>query len=122
MRYGIYLARIETHITITGDGWLHSETTFNKSYGPNDRGSPEQREIRKGQLTKSQMHELAAALSGWEKLSTQYGGVPDGGHIEFRYGDKLITGGSAVPDQVTLAHSKINTFANSFPVVSPPNQ
>jgi len=80
LRYGVYLARTETHTTITPDGLLRSVRTENKSYGPNDIGAQHARhEIREGRLTSAECAELAAMFTGWETLSDQpYGGVADG--------------------------------------------
>jgi hypothetical protein len=120
LRSGVYLARLETRTTITPDGLMRSVLTTGKSYGPNDLDPKhERREIREGRLTPGQMAELAALFAGWESLSDQeYGGVPDGGHVQIRYGDKSVSGGSAVPKQVRDVQIRISELAATMPVVA----
>jgi predicted small secreted protein len=119
VRYGIYLARLEVHTTITSDGLLRSARTQNKSYGPRDIDpKPERTEIREGRLTPEQMKELAALFAGWDSLSNApYGGVPDGGDIRILYGEKAVSGGSAAPRQVWDVKARISELAARMPVV-----
>lgn len=117
LRYGVYLARIEIQTTITPDGLLHSVRTDNKSYGPNDIGAQHERhEIREGRLTPAQCAELANMFTGWETLSDQpYGGVADGPDVHLRYGDKTVSGGSALPPQVQAIQRRITDLATQMP-------
>ena len=74
------------------------------------------RTTREGRLTPDQMAGLARLFDGWERLSDRpYGGVPDGGTIRLRYGDKTVTGGSRVPRQVRDAHLLIREIAATMP-------
>lgn len=121
MRFEIYLARLDHRITVSPDGILRSVETVNKSYGPNDLDPARQRiEVREGRLTAEQMAELTRLLMGWDSLSSQpYGGVPDGGDVTIRYGDKTVSGGSEVPRQVTAVRIRLRQLARSMPVVTP---
>jgi hypothetical protein len=121
MHYGIYLARLDLHITVSPDGLLRSVRTDNKSYGGNDVDPKHERvEIREGKLTAEQMADLAHLFADWDSLSSHpYGGVPDGGEIKIRYGDKTVSGGSAVPKQVTDVRVRLSELAQSMPVVKP---
>ena len=121
LRHGVYLARIEIHTTITPGGQLRSVRTEGKSYGPRDIDPKlERRDVRQGQLTPEQMAELAALFTGWESLSSlPYGGVPDGGHTELRYGDKIVSGGSDVPKQKRAKISPSRSSALTRPVIVP---
>ena len=119
VHYGIYLARLDVHTTISPGGLLRRERTENKSYGPNDIDPKNERiEIRQGRLTREQMASLAALFAGWDSLSDKpYPGVPDGGDVKIRYGDKTVSGGSSVPEQVRAVHARIDELAETMPVV-----
>src|SRR5688572_19769169 len=113
--WGIYLARLESRTTITADGRLRQVRLENKSDGPGISGVRIER--REGRLTPEQMDKLAALFEGWQSLSGErYGGVPDGGHIRLRYGQKTVKGGSATP-QVWTIQLCIDELAAGFPVV-----
>lgn len=100
LTYGIHLARLETHITVTSNGFLRSVRTENKKYGPNDN-VVEDVTVREGHLTPAEMHELADLFADWKSLSsTTYGGVADGLEITVRYGSDTVSGGSEIPKQV----------------------
>jgi hypothetical protein len=126
VRYGIYLAGIEDTTTITPTGLLRSVRIMGKSYGPGDgvarAGIGPQVEVRQGQLTEKQMEELARLFIGWGSLSDKYGTVADGPEVEFRYGEKRIEGGSALPKQVWDAYHTIKTLAESMPRLDPTTQ
>jgi hypothetical protein len=119
LRYGIYLARLEIHTTIAPDGSLRSARTVNKSYGVNDIDPKHARtEIRAGILTAAQVDKLTALFAGWESLSDKpYGGAPDGGNVRIRYGEKTVSGGSAVPDQVEQVRRYVTDLAATMPIV-----
>ena len=119
LHYGIYLARLDIRVTVSAEGVLRSVRTDNKSYGGNDIDPKNERvEVREGKLTAEQIAELANLFTGWDSLSTTpYGGVPDGGDISIRYGEKTVSGGSAVPKQVEDARIQLMEFARSMPAV-----
>ena len=119
LRYGVYLARIEIHTTITPDGSLRSVRTDNKSYGPDDIDPKnEHRVTRQGRLTPEQIADLASMFVGWESLSEdRYGGVADGGDIQLRYGDRTVSGGSETPKQVWDILGRISELVSKMPVV-----
>jgi hypothetical protein len=119
MRDGVHLARIEHRITVSSDGNLRSVRTDNKSYSGNDIDPRHERvEIREGQLTPEQVADLAALFANWDSLSPErYNGVPDGRDVSIRYGDKTVSGGSAVPKQVTDARVRLMQVARSMPFV-----
>ncbi len=119
LHFGLYLQRFDDRTTITADGLLRSLRTQNKSYGPKDLDPKYERiEIREGRLTPQQMSELAALFANWDSLSSErYGGVPDGGDIEIRYGDKIVRGGSAVPAAVRAVQTRISDLGRAMPVV-----
>jgi hypothetical protein len=119
MRHRVYLFRHDVHTTITPDGLLRSVQIHNKTYGPGDADPKSERvEVREGHLTPQQMGELAAMFEGWESYATtRYGGVPDGGEIELRYGDKTVAGGSATPERVWEIDRHINELTRKMPVV-----
>ena len=121
LRYGIYLARLDVRATITSDGLLRCVQTLNKSYGGNDIHPKHERiEICQGRLTAAQMAELARLFAGWDSLSSEpFGGVPDGGEVSIRYGDKTVSGGSGVPKQVSDVRVRISEFAAAMPFVEP---
>jgi hypothetical protein len=79
LHYGIYLARLDLRITISGDGVLRSVRTDNKSYDGKDIDATRERiEIREGRLTDEQMADLARLFAGWSSLSSKpYSGVPN---------------------------------------------
>ncbi|MFI5379616.1 MAG: hypothetical protein ACHRHE_09990 [Tepidisphaerales bacterium] len=118
---GIYLARLDVHTTVTPEGRVRRVFTQGVSYGPNDRPGSPQVEIREGQLSAAQMAELAQLFAGWESLSDQYDGVPDGPEVVFRYGDKQIRGGM-LPRQVWTAYKRIEQLAELMPRVGPTTQ
>lgn len=119
VQYDIYLARLSAHVTITPDGLLRSVRTENKRHGANDK-SVERTEIRQGKLTPEQIVELTQFFAGWRTLSDKpYGGVPDGGHIAIRYGDKTVSGGSDTPKQVWDVYRRIKELARSMPRIEP---
>jgi hypothetical protein len=118
LRHAVYLARIEVHTTITPDGRLRQVRIDNKSWGPNDLDPKyERRVIREGRLTPQQMRDMAASFVGWESLAGRYSGVPDGGEISLRYGDKTVSGGSATPKQVWDIQKRIDDVAMKMPVL-----
>jgi hypothetical protein len=119
LRYGIYLARLDLRVTISAEGALRSVRTDNKSYGTGDIDPKNERvEVREGKLTAEQIADLSNLFAGWDSLSTtSYGGVPDGGDVSIRYGDKTVSGGSAVPKQVEDARIHLMELARSMPVV-----
>lgn len=121
LHYGIYLARFDVSTTVTPDGLLRSVRTSNKSYGPNDLDPKFQRvEIREGRLTPQQVADLARLFAGWDALSAKpYGGVPDGGDVTIRYGDKTVSGGSEVPGQVSSVRARLDELTATMPVVKP---
>lgn len=118
LRSSLYLARHESHTTISPSGRLHNVTTWNKTYGPDDRAGPSKTEVRDGQLTSAQMVELVRMFRGWDSLSGAYGGVPDGGDVEIKYGDKRVTGGSGLPKQILTIEQRIRQLAESMPRTS----
>jgi hypothetical protein len=120
LRHGVYPARIEIHITTIADGQLRSVRTDGKSYGARDTDPKiERREVRQGQLTLEQIADLAALFIGCESLySLPYGGVPDAGHTELRYGDKVVSGGSEVPKQVRASSRASARWLRRMPVVA----
>lgn len=119
LHYSIYLARHDLRITVSADGLLRSVRTDNKTYGPNDLDPKHERvEVREGQLTAEQTADLARLFANWDALSPKpYPGVPDGGDLSLRYGDKTVSGGSAVPKQVTDIRLRLTELAQSMPVV-----
>jgi hypothetical protein len=117
VRDSVYLARIEAHTTVGPTGLLHRTRTFGKTYGPNERDVGMRTEVNEGQLTPGQMAELAAIFAGWDNLADKYQGVVDGPEIEFRYGEKRIVGGSAMPEKVWGAYQRIQELADSMPRV-----
>ncbi|HEY0007236.1 MAG TPA: hypothetical protein VGB55_00805 [Tepidisphaeraceae bacterium] len=121
LRYGIYLARLDHRIAVSTDGTLRSVQTTNKSYGGNDIDPKNERvEVREGKLSTEEVIDLARLFADWDSLSkTPYSGVPDGGDISIRYGDRTVTGGSEVPQQVTDIHHRLMELARSMPVVKP---
>jgi hypothetical protein len=121
LHYGIYLARLDLQVTVSAEGVLRSVRTENKSYGTGDIASKKERvEVREGKLTSKQIAELANLFTGWDSLSTTpYGGAPDGGDISIRYGDKTVSGGSAVPKQVEDARIHLMELARSMPLAKP---
>ena len=121
LHYGIYLARHDLRITVSPDGLLRSVRTDGKSYGPNDTDPKHERvEIREGQLTAEQIADVARLFADWDSLSSDsYGGVADGGNVSIRYGDKRVSGGSAVPPQVTDVQARLIELAGSTPFVKP---
>ena len=121
LHYGIYLARLDLRITVSPEGMLRSVGTENKSYGGNDIDPKHERvEIREGKLTADQIADLARLFTDWDSLSTTpYGGVPDGGVISIRYGEKTVSGGSEVPKEVTDARIRLMELARSMPMVKP---
>lgn len=121
LHYGIYLARLDLRITLSAEGMLRSVRTDNKSYGTGDIDPRNERvEVREGKLTAEQTAKLAGLFTDWDALSTTpYGGVPDGGNISIRYGDRTVSGGSAVPKQVEDARIHLMELARSMPVVLP---
>jgi hypothetical protein len=122
LRYGVYLARIEIHTTVSPDGHVHRLRTDNKSYHPNDNPGRAKIEVRDGRLTPDQMTELARLFSGWESLDAEYNGVVDGPDIEFTYGEKRIHGGS-LPKKAAQAMERVEELAQSMPAVgAPPGQ
>jgi hypothetical protein len=118
---GIYLARLELHVAVSTEGVLRSVRTENKSYGTGDIDPKNERaEVREGKLTAEQTAKLASLFTDWDSLSTTpYGGVPDGGDISIRYGDKTISGGSAVPKLVEDARIHLKELAGSMPLAKP---
>lgn len=121
LHYGISLARLDLHITVSREGVLRSVRTDNKSYGSNDVDPKNERvEIRQGRLTGEQMADLARLFAEWDLLSSKpYGSVADGGDVSIRYGEKTVSGGSEVPKQVTDARIRLMEFGQSMPVVKP---
>ena len=121
LHYGIYLARLDLRIAVSPEGVLRSVRTDNKSYGTGDIDPKNERvEVREGKLTAEQIAELANLFTVWDSLSTRpYGGVPDGGNISIRYGDKTVSGGSAVPKQVEDARIHLMELARSMPLAKP---
>jgi hypothetical protein len=121
LHYSVYLARSDIHITASPDGLLRSVRTESKSWGGNDANPKHERvEIREGRLTPAQVAELSRLFTGWDTLSsTPYGGVPDGGALSIRYGDKTVSGGSGVSQQVEDARTRISDLAASIPIVKP---
>jgi hypothetical protein len=121
LHYGIYLARLDLRITVSRDGVLRSVRTDNKSYGTGDIDPKNERvEVREGKLSTEQIAELASLFTDWDSLSTTpYGGEPDGGDISIRYGDKTVSGGSAVPKQLEDARIQLMELARSMPVAKP---
>jgi hypothetical protein len=121
LHYRVYTARLGTRITVSPDGLLRSIHTANKSYGGNDIDPKlEGVEIREGRLTLKQMADLARLPEGWSLLSSKpYGGVPDGGDVTVRYGDKTVSGGSHVPQQVTDVRARLSELARSMPLAKP---
>jgi hypothetical protein len=117
LHYGIYLARLDVHTTITPDGLLRSITIQNKSYGPKDIDpKSERKEIRRGQLTPEQIAELVQLFAGWDALPDKFTGVPDGPAIELRYGEKTVTSGGELPDQVARVYVRIQELTRAMPV------
>ncbi len=116
---GIYLARLDVHITVTPDGLLTSHEINNKSYGGNDVSPKyEQHEIRRGRLTPEQMRQLADLFSGWDALSDKpYPGVPDDAEIVIRYGEKTVTGCSNDPQQFPAIYAQLKKWSAQMPVV-----
>ncbi len=121
LHYGIYLARSDHRITVSADGTLRSVRTDNKRYGGNDIDPKHERvEVRESKLTTEQVEDLARLFTDWDSLSTTpYSGVPDGGHISIRYGDRTVSGGSEVPNQVTEVRVRLMELVRSMPVVAP---
>jgi len=121
LHYGIYLARLDLRVTVSAEGMLRSVRTDNKSYGTGDIDPKNERvEVREGKLTAEQIAELSKLFTGWDSLSTTpYGGVADGGDISIRYGDKTVSGGSAVPKQVEDARIHLMELARSMPLATP---
>ena len=119
MHYGIYLARLDHRITVAPDATLRSVRTENESFGGNDIDPKHERvEVRQGTLTGEQVADLARLFVDWDSLSSQpYGGVADGGDLLVRYGDKTVSGGSGVPEQVTDIRVRLSELARSMPVV-----
>jgi hypothetical protein len=119
IRYELYLARLSVHTTVTADGLLHSQQITNQSYGPRDTGVDRERtEIRQGKLTPRELAELNAMFVGWKSLSgDRYSGVADSGEIAVRYGDRLVSGGSATPTQIWQIYARISELAAKMPIV-----
>jgi hypothetical protein len=120
LRYGIYLARFDVHVTVSPDGLLRSVRTDGKSYGSGDIDPKLQRvEIREGRLTEAQMADLAHHFAGWHELSSQpYPELVDGGELSIRYGEKTVSG-NEVPRLVTDVRTRLMELAASMPVVKP---
>src|SRR5688500_5472576 len=118
LHYGTYFARIDLRISVSAEGNLRSVRTDNKSYGGNDIDPKHELvEVREGKLTARQVADLARLFTDWDSLSaTPYGGVPDGGEISIRYGNKTVSGGSDVPKPVTDARAHLMELARSMPV------
>jgi hypothetical protein len=116
LHYGIYLARVDLRVTVSAEGVLRSVRTDNKIYGTGDIDPKNERvEVPEGKLTAEQIAELSKLFTGWDSLSTTpYGGVPDGGDVSIRYGDKTVSGGSAVPKQVDDARIHLMELARSI--------
>lgn len=120
LHYGIYLAALDLRITVDRDGVLRSVRTDNKGRSGGPYGTNERVEVRAGKLTAGQVGELANLFNGWDSLSTTpYGGLPDGGDLTIRYGDKTVSGGSAVPKQVEEARIHLMELARSMPLANP---
>jgi hypothetical protein len=117
LKEGVYLARLDIHTTITPDGLLRAVRTENRSFGPDDIDPKSARiEIREGRLSPHQMAELAAMFAGWDSLSNGYPSVPDGPELQFRYGEKTVSGGRT-PEQVWEVRTKIYEWAAKMPIV-----
>jgi len=121
LHYRIYLVRLDIRTTVTSEGMLRSVRTENKSYGGNDKGAKSERiEVREGRLTPEQTEDLVHLFAGWDSLSSKpYGGVPDGGDISVRYGNKIVSGGSGVPKRVTDIRARLDELARSLSVMKP---
>lgn len=118
LHYGIYLARVDDHITVSPDGLMRSVRTENKSYGLHDIDPKLQHiEIRQGKLTPQQMADLARLFADWDSMPSNYGNVADGPDISIHYGDKTVSGGSGLPRQVIEIQAKLTELARSMPLV-----
>jgi hypothetical protein len=77
-------------------------------------------EVREGRQTGEQMEDLARLFADWDSLSSEpYSGVPDGGEVSIRYGDRTVSGRSEVPQQVEDVRVHLMELARSIPVVKP---
>jgi len=118
LHYGIYLAGLDLRVTVSAEGVLRSVQTDNKSYG--DEPKNERVEVREGRLTDEQIATLARLFADWDSFSSKpYSGVPDGGNVSIRYGEKTVSGGSEVPKQVTDIRLRLTKLGQSMPVKTP---
>ncbi len=109
----LYLARLETHTTITPTGLLHSTRTTNKSFGPTDTDPKnEQTEAREGQLTPAQLQQLATALAPLTTSSATTPTVADAPATTLRYGPHTFTGTSP---ELTTALTLLNKLTAEIP-------
>jgi len=119
-RFGIYLARVDVHTTITPDGVLRSVRIENKSYGPHDMPGQERVEVRAGRLSDAQVADVAAIFKGWQTLSAKYGAVPDDAMITIRFGEKTVSGGyTGLPPEVRAVEQKLRELGRSMPLTGP---
>ena len=96
-RSTLYLAGIETCLTIDPAGrWERVRTTHTHA-GSNETPAAERHERTTGQLTPTQLADLRALFSSWNSLGDTYPGVADGPEWEITYGGKAVHAGSAAP-------------------------
>ena len=120
LTYGIYLARIEDHITVTPTGMLHRTLTYGKSYGPGD-AAPGPSQFSERQLSSAEMAELSQVFTGWDALQDTYSGVADGPEVTISLGTKKVTGGSLCPELVWKAVEKLRSLADGTTRVAGPS-
>ena len=110
--YGVYLARIDIHTTISPEGFLQSVRTENKRYAPNDINNGKERtELRQGHLTSNQIADLARLFqTAIQVPADKSATVADGPYVHLRYGTTVLTNGNENMDAVRVLVDRIEAI------------
>jgi len=93
----VYLARYDKHITISRDGRIRREGGM----------ATGQKGIAEGNLSRNEIANLAELFVVWEKLNSNYAGVPDGPEYEITYNGKTVSFGGDQPPELMAVRNEL---------------